>query len=332
MLDDTLNIKRLKKFQIEQILGDKGYQTKQDIDSIVKSTSSSDSPYDYLLNMNFVSLSEERCDDLEKKTNEKTKELNILLKKTPEDLWKEDLEEFTEAYKIAERADIVEMTHAYKQVCKKAKIKCSFKALRPQFTGKRRRSFSRESISDSYSLSRLQLEPSSKPITSKRQKKSENSELSINSSLVSSDSESSFNIEENDSNNKMQKPKGRQMNSPKSSLVEENKSQMSGKSNKENKGIAKSAKKDVDNANPFKETITRKESPKKSDFGSTGQKYSQEEEMSKTKEPGTVEVAIADSSVLTSNPKTVSKEVPLVKKSSSGAQRKRRVIVDSDDE
>lgn len=47
--------------------------------------------YDYLLGMSFWHLTLEKKNELLRKKDEKCTELDILKKKTPADLWKEDL-------------------------------------------------------------------------------------------------------------------------------------------------------------------------------------------------------------------------------------------------
>ena len=55
--------------------------------------------YDYLMNMNIWSLTHEKVLDLEEQIKNQTKEYEYLKKSKPEDLWKEDLEEFIKLYK-----------------------------------------------------------------------------------------------------------------------------------------------------------------------------------------------------------------------------------------
>lgn len=50
--------------------------------------------YDYLLDMPMRSLTHEKKEELLKKRDAKMKEYNILLKKSPSDLWREDLDQF----------------------------------------------------------------------------------------------------------------------------------------------------------------------------------------------------------------------------------------------
>lgn len=116
MISDKLNFKNLKKAEIETLLKSKKYKTKTEIDSIMSATSESESPYDYLLNMNFLSLSEEKCSDLKSKTQTKQNELKELLRKTPEDLWIEDLDDFVEAYKETEKQELSDMFSEYQRV------------------------------------------------------------------------------------------------------------------------------------------------------------------------------------------------------------------------
>lgn len=59
---------------------------------------SSDNDYDYLLGMAIWNLTKEKVDKLLMQRDEKEKELNILLKRTPQNLWEEDLYHFEEAW------------------------------------------------------------------------------------------------------------------------------------------------------------------------------------------------------------------------------------------
>ncbi|EKG10299.1 DNA topoisomerase II eukaryotic-type [Macrophomina phaseolina MS6] len=54
--------------------------------------------YDYLLGMAIWSLTQERVEKLLKQIGDKEEEIDILLKKSPKDLWNEDLEAFIEEY------------------------------------------------------------------------------------------------------------------------------------------------------------------------------------------------------------------------------------------
>jgi DNA topoisomerase II len=222
IISDTLDIKKKKKDQIELLLAEKQYQTKQDIDSILKQNSSGEAPFDYLLTMNFMSLSHERCEDLENKTAFKSEELEVLMNKTPEDLWMEDLDEFIGAYKQFEQNEIEEMNKAYETVCKRAKIKCSINIPKPKLPSKRNKASSNSSkqISSksmsskkakSSSKNSVKRKTSQKNATNKRKKiveesepsihssmlsSSEESDISINSSMISKESDSSFDLEE----------------------------------------------------------------------------------------------------------------------------------------
>lgn len=57
-----------------------------------------ESSYDYLLNMPLLSLTLERIEKLNKERSEKEAEYTSLLKKTIQDLWKDDLDAFLDAY------------------------------------------------------------------------------------------------------------------------------------------------------------------------------------------------------------------------------------------
>jgi hypothetical protein len=116
MINKTLDITMKNEKDIEILLKERGYQTKKQIDSILKPCSSTDAPYDYLLTMGFKSLSKEKCNDLENKTKTKQKELEILMKKTPEDLWRQDLLDFISIYKETEKKELDEMYLVYQEV------------------------------------------------------------------------------------------------------------------------------------------------------------------------------------------------------------------------
>lgn len=61
--------------------------------------------FDYLLGMSILSLTKERYERLLRERGVKEEELNILLKKTPKDLWVEDLDQFLEAWENFEAED-----------------------------------------------------------------------------------------------------------------------------------------------------------------------------------------------------------------------------------
>jgi DNA topoisomerase-2 len=58
-----------------------------------------DNSYSYLLSMPIYNLSQEKIEELKKLENEKETEYKILLGKTPEQLWLEDLDDLEESYK-----------------------------------------------------------------------------------------------------------------------------------------------------------------------------------------------------------------------------------------
>ena len=59
---------------------------------------SSDKNYNYLLGMNFWSVTEEKVEELKKLHQEKETEYNIIKDKTVETMWTEELDELKEAY------------------------------------------------------------------------------------------------------------------------------------------------------------------------------------------------------------------------------------------
>ena len=89
---DTINIKNVKKSVIIQSLVDKLYPKISLKDKI-------EANYDYLLGMDLYKLTTEEIDELKKKSKIKEVEYNTLLSKSANELWKEDINEFTEVYK-----------------------------------------------------------------------------------------------------------------------------------------------------------------------------------------------------------------------------------------
>lgn len=65
-----------------------------DDDDIEEDDAGADSDFDYLLSMAIWNLTKEKVDRLLKQRDEKETELNILLKRTPQNLWDEDLHNF----------------------------------------------------------------------------------------------------------------------------------------------------------------------------------------------------------------------------------------------
>ena len=76
-----------KKLKISNVPKDLIVKDLQKIKTIIKVQDS----YDYLLKMPIYTLTKEKIEELQKLLDEKTKELEDLQKKTPEDLWIEDL-------------------------------------------------------------------------------------------------------------------------------------------------------------------------------------------------------------------------------------------------
>lgn len=58
------------------------------------------SEYDYLLKMNLLSLTEEMVEDVMKTKEKKQIQLDVLLKKTEEELWEHDLDVFLVALEV----------------------------------------------------------------------------------------------------------------------------------------------------------------------------------------------------------------------------------------
>lgn len=72
--------------------------------------------FDYLLEMSIRSLTYERKEELLKKRDAKMKEYEILLGKTPADLWREDLKQFLAALQELEDADKEQVSKELKKM------------------------------------------------------------------------------------------------------------------------------------------------------------------------------------------------------------------------
>ncbi|OQR77521.1 DNA topoisomerase 2-alpha-like, partial [Tropilaelaps mercedesae] len=81
--------------------------------------------YDYLLSMTMWSLTFERKEELLKKRDNKIAELDALREKTPKDLWKEDLDIFSQKLEEVEAKELEEMEIAAKKASKMAASKSS---------------------------------------------------------------------------------------------------------------------------------------------------------------------------------------------------------------
>ncbi|XP_076368660.1 DNA topoisomerase 2-alpha-like isoform X2 [Tachypleus tridentatus] len=112
-IEGTIVIENKKKLDMIQTLIDRGYDSdpvklwkkeasKQQVENENSTDSSEEETevkstgpdYDYLLGMNLWSLTKERKDELLKKRDDKRLELQVLQKKNPTELWKEDLVNF----------------------------------------------------------------------------------------------------------------------------------------------------------------------------------------------------------------------------------------------
>lgn len=85
--------------------------------------------YDYLLDMPMRSLTYEKKEELLKKRDIKMKEYDILLKKTPSDLWREDLDNFLVTLQELEDAEQEELKESKKSTKLPAGAKGRKKAL-----------------------------------------------------------------------------------------------------------------------------------------------------------------------------------------------------------
>jgi DNA topoisomerase-2 len=61
--------------------------------------------YDYLCNMNMWSLTKEKIEELKNKMNKIESEIAILKDKSPQDIWKKDLDDFVLAYELNEKKE-----------------------------------------------------------------------------------------------------------------------------------------------------------------------------------------------------------------------------------
>ena len=92
IIEDTIKIKNVKKNVLIQSLVEKNYPQISLKDNV-------EANYDYLLGMDLYKLTTEEIDELKKKSEIKEIEYNTLLSKSANELWKEDIHEFTEVYR-----------------------------------------------------------------------------------------------------------------------------------------------------------------------------------------------------------------------------------------
>lgn len=85
---------------LEEFLESEEADDNEDLPEDVEDPRKNKPNYDYLLGMALWSLTKERYERLLRDRDEKEEELNILLKKTPKDLWNEDLDVFLEKWEI----------------------------------------------------------------------------------------------------------------------------------------------------------------------------------------------------------------------------------------
>jgi len=89
-----------------------------------------DNDYDYLLTMAIYNLTKEKVDKLLAERDSREKELNVLLKRTPQDLWKQDLDEFEKLWE-----EMLEKDNALDRQLKAAAQKGKSKP-KPRLAGK----------------------------------------------------------------------------------------------------------------------------------------------------------------------------------------------------
>jgi DNA topoisomerase-2 len=106
VLSDELNMRNRKKRDLLNELADSGYNAfprnaaKKSDDDVAEDSDDDDDVaadgYDYLLSMPLLSLTKEKVSKLSRERKAKEEELDILMAKTPKDLWNEDLDDFLE--------------------------------------------------------------------------------------------------------------------------------------------------------------------------------------------------------------------------------------------
>ena len=117
LLNDTLDLRKKKKEQVQQILKEKGYPeltTKMNDSNAIKN-------YDYLIKMYLDTLTQEKIDDLIKQRDAKQAEHDALLHKTKEFMWQEELTEMSDLIKTFNKNNKAAKTT--KKVHKKKKVK-----------------------------------------------------------------------------------------------------------------------------------------------------------------------------------------------------------------
>ncbi|XP_027032692.1 DNA topoisomerase 2-alpha isoform X2 [Tachysurus fulvidraco] len=99
---DSDPVKAWKKSQEKDVVEE---EATDDTEEKEKEEETSGPDYNYLLSMPMWFLTKEKKDELCKQRDEKMNELNILKRKSPSDLWKEDLAAFTEELDRVEQAE-----------------------------------------------------------------------------------------------------------------------------------------------------------------------------------------------------------------------------------
>lgn len=109
IISKQLVVNNRKRAELVEELREKGFRpfpkqgkakvaAEADDDDLEEDDGGADTDYDYLLSMAIWNLTKERVDKLLSQRDEKEKELNILLKRTPQNLWDEDLHNFEEQW------------------------------------------------------------------------------------------------------------------------------------------------------------------------------------------------------------------------------------------
>jgi DNA topoisomerase-2 len=123
------------------------------------------SSYDYLLGMPLWSLTQERVEKLMKQIGDKEIEVDVLLKKSKEDLWMHDLDEFSSEWKfqLEEEHNRRRNIKKGRRVSKKFATAANSKAMAAKTTAKKRKE-----LSDDSDVSGSDFEASAAPKAKKR--------------------------------------------------------------------------------------------------------------------------------------------------------------------
>lgn len=118
--DDSDQLADLQRKQEDQEQDDDDEDSKPKKGKTTTSTSTSNqidtSYYDYLINMSLRNLTKERRDEILKDRQEKLEKLEALKKKTPEDLYDDDLHNFETEYRKVCSSFLIEKLLYYRSL------------------------------------------------------------------------------------------------------------------------------------------------------------------------------------------------------------------------